>query len=118
MSIKPKVKLENKIRRQRRVRAKVSGTASRPRLSVYRSLNHIYGQLIDDEQGVTLVFVKDKELKAKGTKTEIAAQVGETLAQKAKAAGITQVVFDKGASQYHGRIKALADGARKGGLKF
>ncbi len=119
MVTKQTIKLEKRLRRKKRVRAKISGTASRPRLSIYRSLNYIYGQLIDDTKGVTLVAVKDRDLKgAKGTKTEIAQQAGELLAKKAQAAGITRVVFDKAAAKYHGRVKAFADGARKGGLKF
>ncbi|NUM25027.1 MAG: 50S ribosomal protein L18 [Candidatus Buchananbacteria bacterium] len=116
---KEKNKSQKRIRRKNRVRAKVSGTATRPRLSVYRSLSHMYAQLIDDVKGVTLAAAKDGDIKdAKATKTEIAGKVGELLAKKALAAGITEAVFDKGSAQYHGRVKAVAEGARKGGLKI
>jgi large subunit ribosomal protein L18 len=114
-----KVKNELRLKRKHRIRAKISGQAEKPRLSVYRSLGHIYAQLIDDVAGKTIVFAKDKEIKAKDLKkVEIAAKVGSLLAEKAKKAGITQVVFDRGGYKYHGRVKALADGAREGGLKF
>ena len=110
-------------RRHRRIRMKISGTAERPRLNVYRSLNHIYAQVIDDVTGHTLVSAStlDRQLvDALGgkTKREQAQVVGETVAQRALDAGITEVVFDRGGYLYHGRVKALADGARKGGLKF
>lgn len=106
-------------RRKNRVRAKISGTAERPRLNVYRSLKHVHVQLIDDEISKTLVSAKDLELKdAKSTKTELAEKVGELIAKKALAAGIKEVVFDKSSYKFHGRVKAVADGARKGGLKF
>ncbi len=112
-------KLFNRIARGGRVRAKISGTKERPRLSVFRSLSHISLQLIDDATGTTLVAAYDTELKdAKGTKTERAAKVGELIAQKAKALGVTAVVFDKSSYKYHGRVKAAADGARTGGLVF
>ncbi|MDX9893142.1 MAG: 50S ribosomal protein L18 [Patescibacteria group bacterium] len=113
-----KHKQQRKIRRKKRVRAKISGTASKPRLNVFRSLKHLYVQLIDDQAGKTLVAVKDSEIKDQGTKTELAAKVGELLAKKAQAAGIIDVVFDKSSSKYHGRVKAVADGARQAGLKF
>lgn len=109
--------------RHRRIRVRVRGTAARPRLSVFRSLKHIYAQLIDDDTGRTLVAagslspeVRDK-LKNGGNVTA-AKVVGELLAQKAKAAGIAQVVFDRGGCRYHGRVKALAEAARAGGLQF
>lgn len=106
-------------RRAARVRAKISGTAGRPRLSIFRSLKHVYAQLIDDEHGKTLVFASEAELKnAKGKKVDLALQVGELVAKKATAAGITTVVFDKSHYKFHGRIKAVAEGARQGGLKF
>lgn len=112
-------------KRKIRVRAKTRGTAKNPRLSVFRSNKAIYGQLIDDEKGRTLVAVSERELdrktkkpKNKKTKTEKARLVGELLAQKALKEGIKTVVFDRGPYYYHGRIKALAEGARKGGLKF
>ena len=108
-------------RRHERVRKTVAGTPARPRLAVYRSLTHIYAQVIDDEQGRTLVAASDveKELRdVKGNKSERAKAVGAQLAQKAKAAGVTAVVFDRGGNRYHGRVKALAEAAREGGLKF
>lgn len=119
MANKQIAKQQREERKKRRVRAKVSGTAAKPRLNVFRSLSHTYAQLIDDENSRTLVFAKDMELKgAKGTKSEIAMQVGELVAKKAVAAGITEVVFDKSHYKFHGRVKAVAEGARKGGLKF
>ena len=119
MASKQKVKRIKSQRRKARVRAKIFGVTSQPRLSVFRSLKHIYAQLIDDQKGKTLVAAKDSEVKTKKNgKTNIAFEVGELLAQKAKQAGIEKVVFDKGCYQYHGRIKSLADGARQGGLKF
>jgi len=104
--------------RHRRVRATISGTAYRPRLVVFRSLAHIEAQLIDDTVGKTLAAVTDRQLKTKGTKTEQAVAVGTAIAEQAKAKKITTVVFDRGGFQYHGRIKALADAARAGGLMF
>jgi len=110
-------------RRHARVRKLVVGTPQRPRLNVYRSLKHIYAQIIDDTRGHTLLAVSTldpalrKELKGK-TKTEQAAQVGKLLAERALQAGITQVVFDRGGYKYHGRVKALAEASREGGLKF
>ncbi len=114
---------EMRKRRHRRVRKKVHGTPERPRLNVFRSLNHIYAQIIDDEAGVTLVSAStiDRELrpKMKGlTKTEQARLVGLAVAQRALAKGITKVVFDRGGYKYIGRVKALAEGAREGGLQF
>jgi large subunit ribosomal protein L18 len=110
-------------RRHQRVRKKIMGTAERPRLCVYRSLKNIYAQLIDDERGVTLAasstLAKDLSGKIKfGGNKSAAKLVGELLAQRALAAGITQVVFDRGGYLYHGRVKELAESARKGGLKF
>lgn len=118
-----KEKRFKRIRRHLRVRKKVFGTAQKPRLSVYRSLKHIYGQLIDDTRGVTLLAVssltKDLREQLKGKKkTEQAKIVGEYLGKKALEKGITEVVFDRGGFLYHGRVKAFADGARKAGLKF
>ncbi|MBI5654419.1 50S ribosomal protein L18 [Candidatus Uhrbacteria bacterium] len=107
-----------KARRIIRVRAKISGTAERPRLAVRRSLSHIYAQLIDDVSKKTLVAASDKDVKGKFTKTEAAAEVGKILAEKAVAKKIQSVVFDRRDKRYHGRVKALADGARAGGLKF
>ena len=106
-------------RRHRRIRGKVVGTAERPRLAVYRSNKGISAQLVDDLSGKTLAGATWLGLKSfKGTKTEQAAEVGKALAEVAKKAGIESVVFDRGGYLYHGRVKALADGAREGGLKF
>jgi large subunit ribosomal protein L18 len=108
-------------RRHRRVRARVIGTADRPRLNVFRSLNHIYAQVIDDALGHTLAAAGSLDGPVKsagGTKTEEAKAVGKLVAERARAAGVTQVVFDRGGWQYHGRIKALADAAREAGLEF
>jgi large subunit ribosomal protein L18 len=110
-------------RRHQRIRAKISGTAERPRLNVFRSLEHIYVQVIDDVAGHTLLSAStlEGELAAElagKNKRQQAAAVGKVLAQRAKAAGINQVVFDRGGYLYHGRVKALADGAREGGLEF
>lgn len=112
-----------RIQRHKRVRKHIFGTPERPRLNVFRSLSEIYAQVIDDHQGHTLVSAStlDTELrtKMKGlTKTEQAKLVGENLAERAKAKGISQVVFDRGGYRYIGRVKALAEGARKGGLEF
>lgn len=103
-------------RRVRRVRSQVSGTAERPRLAVFRSLVHISAQVIDDTKGVTLVSASDRGLK--GTKTEKATAVGTLIAEKATAAGITTVTFDRRGNQYHGRVAALAAAARAAGLQF
>lgn len=108
-------------RRHRRIRKRLSGTTVRPRLSVFRSLNHIYAQVIDDTTGRTLAAVStlDAEVRgASGSKTERAKAVGTAIAERAKAAGIGQVVFDRGGYQYHGRVKSLADAAREAGLEF
>lgn len=105
--------------RHRRVRARIHGTSQRPRLSIFRSSQHIRVQLIDDQAGQTLASASDLEMKqAKGTKTEIATAVGKLLAEKAIAKKISTVIFDRGGHQYHGRVKALADAARENGLKF
>lgn len=102
-----------------RIRKKVKGTPERPRLSVFRSNKSIYCQLVDDLKGITLAAASSHELgAAEGTKAEQSAEVGKLIAQKALAAGINQVVFDRGGFLYHGRVKALADGAREGGLQF
>lgn len=110
-------KRESYLNRKKRVRGKVFGTEERPRLSVFRSNAKITAQIIDDIKGKTLVFADDKDVKGK-TKTEKALLVGEALAKKALVKKIKKVVFDKGGYKYHGRVKALADGARKGGLDF
>ena len=105
--------------RQRRIRSKVSGTQSRPRLSVFRSSAHIYAQLIDDSKGKTLVSAKDSEIKKKvKAKLELAKEVGKLIAEKAKGLKVEKVVFDRGGYAYHGKVKALAEGAREGGLIF
>ncbi|NAW52084.1 50S ribosomal protein L18 [Elizabethkingia argentiflava] len=114
-------KLEKRNRIKRRVRSKISGSAELPRLSVFRSNKEIYAQLVDDKSGKTLVAASSREkdlANEKGTKTEISVLVGKKIAQKATAAGIETVVFDRNGFVYHGRVKALADGAREGGLKF
>ncbi len=111
-----------RLARHRRVRRSLSGTAERPRLAVYRSLSHIYGQIIDDSAGRTLAAASDLEPELRGTvtgtKAERAKRIGQELAARAKAKGITGVVFDRGGFLYHGRIKSLAEGAREGGLVF
>ena len=111
---------KNRIRRRKRVRAKISGTAACPRLSVFRSSKHIYAQLIDDVAGKTLCSAStmEKSFDGFGGNIEAAKKVGLALADKAKAAGIVDVVFDRSGYVYHGRIAALADGAREGGLNF
>ncbi len=110
---------EARMRRHRRVRGKVSGTAERPRLAVFRSNRGVFAQLVDDQTGRTLVASNWLTLKAKsGDKSEQAREVGRSLAAVAKAAGIERVVFDRGGYLYHGRVKALAEGAREGGLVF
>jgi large subunit ribosomal protein L18 len=102
-----------------RIRRKMAGTAERPRLSVYRSLNHIYAQVIDDQQGVTLVSASTLALKSKtGGNVAAAKEVGKTVAELAVKQGIKKVVYDRGGFLYHGRIKALADAAREAGLEF
>jgi large subunit ribosomal protein L18 len=112
-------KRQHRLRRRRRVRARVVGSTERPRLSVYRSNRGIFAQLIDDSRGVTLVAVNwiEPELR-KLSASEQAKRAGEVLAERAKAAGIQGCVFDRGGYKYHGRVKALADGAREGGLSF
>ena len=112
-------KPQRRLKRRRRVRAKVVGTAERPRISVFRSNRGIEAQLIDDLEGKTLAAASWLNLKSfKGSKTEQAAEVGKLLAQNAKKANVETVVFDRGGYLYHGRVKALADAAREGGLKF
>jgi large subunit ribosomal protein L18 len=112
-------KRQSRLRRRRRVRARITGTAARPRLSVYRSNRGVFAQLIDDGKGHTVAAVNwiEPELR-KLTASEQAKRAGELLAERAKAAGIETCVFDRGGYQYHGRVKALADGAREGGLVF
>ncbi len=105
-------------RRHSRVRKRVSGTAERPRLAVYRSNRHIYAQLIDDSLAATVVAASDAEAKADGDKTARAKAVGSLLAQRAGQAGIQRAVFDRGGRLFHGRVAALAEGAREGGLSI
>lgn len=109
-----------RLKRHRRVRAKISGTPERPRLSVYRSTKHIYAQLIDDVAGVTLASASsmDKGFEGNGGNKEGARMVGAAIAKKAADKGITTVVFDRGGYLYHGRVQELADGARENGLQF
>lgn len=118
--MKIKTKADQRIRRHMRVRNKVSGTAARPRMSIYRSLNHISVQFIDDESALTLAAVSTQQAAFKGLKNnvETARQVGVKAAEAAKAAGIESVVFDRGGFRYSGRVAALADAAREGGLNF
>lgn len=113
--------MNNRLLRRKRIRAKIKGTVEFPRLSVFRSNKHIYGQIINDQKGDTLVTACDKDLKSvakKQTKIKIAQDVGKVLAQNALKKKIKNVLFDRGGYKFHGRVKALAEGARKGGLKF
>ena len=112
-----------RVRRHVRVRKSLAGTPERPRLAIFRSLNHIYAQIIDDAAGHTLAAASDAEADVRKAasgkkKSEVAALVGESMAKKAKEKGIKAVVFDRGGFKYHGRVKALAEAARKGGLGF
>ena len=109
-----------RLHRHKRVRGKVSGTPERPRLNVFRSETNIYAQIIDDTKGITLVSASSQEkgFEGPGSNCEAAKKVGETSAQRAKDKGIDTVVFDRGGYLYHGRVKALAEGAREGGLQF
>lgn len=104
--------------RHRRIRAKISGTEKKPRLVVYRSLKYNYAQMIDDEKGKVLVSASDLTEKKQGKKVDMAKKIGETVAKKALEKGIKDCVFDRNGYKYHGRIKALAEGARETGLKF
>ncbi len=120
-----KIKQIRRDRRHRRIRTHLSGTAEKPRLAVFKSLKHFYCQIIDDERGLTLASsstlvksVSDKLAVKKVNKTESAKVVGEDIAERAVKAGIKTVVFDRGGFKYHGRVKAMADAARKAGLKF
>ena len=107
-----------KANKHRRMRFKLSGTPERPRLAVFRSAKHIYAQVIDDVAGNTICSASTMNVKCEGTKTEVARQIGEAIAKKALEANVKQVVFDRGGNVYHGRIKALAEGAREAGLDF
>lgn len=115
------LKREQRKMRHKRVRAKIKGTKTVPRVSVFRSNKHIFVQIIDDKTGKTLLsskIVAKKKSALKGTKTELAEKIGEMFAKKTQEAGISRVVFDRGGYKYHGRVKALAEGLRRGGLKF
>lgn len=115
----PTKKVVQRTKIRKGIRKKVSGTAERPRLSVFRSNKSIYAQLIDDVKGVTISCASSKDLKsAKGNKVEISQLVGKELAKKAGSQGVQEAVFDRGGYRYHGRVKALAEGAREGGLKI
>ena len=118
--IKKQAKNETRLVRHARVRKKISGTPERPRLSVYKSLTGIYAQIIDDVNGKTLVAAStlDKEVKTKASNIEAAKEVCALVAKRAKKAGIKTIVFDRGGYQYHGKVKALAEAAREGGLEF
>ncbi len=118
MKDKNKIKQEKYFRRQQRTRAKMIGTASQPRLSVFRSLSYIYAQAIDDTRGRTILAVSEQELKSKGNKTERALALGIALGKKLSEHKIKTIVFDRGAYKYHGRVKALAEGIRQSGIKF
>jgi large subunit ribosomal protein L18 len=107
-----------RVRRHLRVRKKVTGTAERPRLAVYRSNRHIYAQLIDDRAAATLAAASDEEIEVSKGKTDRAKEVGKLIADRAKGAGIERVVFDRGGRQFHGRVAAVAEGAREGGLQI
>ncbi|MGH7776620.1 MAG: 50S ribosomal protein L18 [Candidatus Dormibacterales bacterium] len=109
---------QSRARRHRRVRLVVKGTGERPRLAVFRSLHHTYAQLIDDGGGRTLAAASTLQLKLGGNDAQAAAAVGRALADRARSAGISRVVFDRGGYRYHGRVKALADAARESGLEF
>ena len=117
--MKAKTKREARVRRHSRVRRKIAGTAERPRLAVYRSNRHIYVQLIDDDAARTMASASDREVKAGGDgKTDAAKAVGGLIAERAKAAGVERAVFDRGGRLFHGRVAALAKGAREKGLKI
>ena len=120
--MKPEIKNQKRIRLHKRIRSKIQGNKNRPRLSVFKSLNHIYAQLIDDEKNKVLAAASDlnndKKKGKKGGKVAVAYEVGQLIAEKAKKIKIEKVVFDRGGFVFHGKIKSLAQGARDGGLKF
>ena len=112
-------KVKRRLRIRRSIRNKISGTSEQPRLSVFKSNKAIYAQIIDDDKGHTIVAVNSYQLGVKGNATvKTSKQVGEKLAEAAKASGVTSIIFDRGGYKYHGQVKALAEGAREGGLKF
>lgn len=115
MRLEKQAKME---RRKKKIRAKINGTQECPRLSVFRSISHIYAQIIDDESSKTIASCSDLSLKKKGKKTDLAKEVGLEIAKQAKEKKIEKIVFDRSGYQYHGRVKAVAEGAREGGLKF
>jgi large subunit ribosomal protein L18 len=118
---KPRTRRERRARRHLRIRKTVSGTAQRPRMVVFRSLKHVYAQLVDDDAGRTLLGVSDRSdgMQVEGTgKVAVGLAVGKLLAARARERGITRIVFDRGGYPYHGRVKAVAEGARHGGLEF
>lgn len=118
MKNKEIVKRQVKIRRHKRVRSKIVGTAEIPRLNLFRSNKGLFVQLINDDLGITLASASEKEIKGKKTKTEMAKEVGKLIAKKAQEKNISKVVFDRGSYKYHGRTKAAAEGAREEGLVF
>ena len=107
----------NRIRRHKKVRAKISGTSSKPRIAVFKSNQYIYVQVVDDENGKTLLSVSDMEVKT-GKKSDKALKIGETLAARMKEKGLLEAVFDRGGFKFHGRVKSVADGLRSGGIKL
>lgn len=112
-------KQRKRYRRHRRIRARIFGTSKTPRLCVFRSANHTYAQLIDDEKGKTIASARDREIKSKSKKNiDLAREVGKLIASRALEKKIEKAVFDRGGYKYHGRVKSLAEGAREGGLKF
>jgi large subunit ribosomal protein L18 len=115
--MKTSKKVLSRVKRKNRIRARITGTAERPRLSVYKSLNNNYAQLIDDLKGITLVSINDLKIK-KGNKLERAKAIGLEIAKKAQEKKIGSCIFDRNGYKYHGRVKAIAEGAREGGLKF
>lgn len=115
---KQALKNEKRIRRHKRVRAKVKGSESRPRLAVFRANQHIYAQIIDDSSAKVIAAASSMDIKSKAKKSDKAAEVGALIAKKALEKNIKEVVFDRGGYQYHGRVKALADAARQAGLQF
>ena len=122
-NMKPQAKRQHRLDRHKRVRAKIKGSAKRPRVAVFKSNQYVYAQVIDDEAGKTLVSVsnyggKKSKTKTKDKKSEGASKVGEALAEKLKKAGISEAVFDRGGFKFHGRVKALVEGLRKGGIKI
>lgn len=113
-----KAKIQKRKKREKRVRNKIKGTSEMPRITVFRSNNHIYAQLIDDVDAITLVSANDLKSKGKSTKSESAKAIGLELAQKAKAKKITKAVLDRGGYRYHGRVKEIAEGMREGGIQL